>query len=964
MRKVRSICAALGFSIVVGLAASSAVFAANGWQKNDKDQWEYYEDEKLVKNRWIQDADGSWMYINGSGVRVEKTSASVQGSYYVFDENGHMMTGGWAGLEKDRKDESQPVQYTWYYAEADGKLYVDGWYEVEGKKLYFDKVGRATTSGVVTVDGNKYYIDAERGRLGDTPGWFSVDITNSSGTTTTNWYYAKADGSLYADGWFNLEGHTVYFTKGGVFMSNRWFDLDGQKICVNKDGDRLGPGWVSLSGTNSAGKEYTNWYYINGDMTRAENGFVSIDGQWYYFDKSGINYRERTYKDPDGNLYYLDEHGVMKSGGWFAISKDRTDPSQEVKNTWYYAQEDGKLYADGWYQVDGTNVYFNKNGVATRDGLVTIDDKKYYVDEENGRLGTSQGWFYVMHTDSKGNPYSNWYYAQADGSLCADGWFDIEGHRVYFNKSGIFMSNRWFDLDGQKVCVNKDGDRQGPGWVYTVGTRADGTEYKNWYYINEDMTRVEDGFHTVEGQVRYFDKNGLNYRERTYKDEEGNLYYLDENGVLKTGGWFSVDVTNSTTGKTTTRWYYADAEGKLLKGGLKELDGKTYYFSDNGIALRNGFFKDGNRRRYFGDDCAMVVNSSFSVSSTITVTGPATADLQEDELTSTKETWYFADENGYVMTGNRHETQTIDGNEYRLNASGSAITGWQRDGIGDYTYFGENGAKQYGWIEVEGAWYYLDPENEGKAVRARASDYVEIAIQGHYYGLDKHGKVMTGWQETQYTKGGIDKRHYYMPEAKDGFLLGERAANTQIYDILPYAAGMGADQTWFWFDENGDVIHSGESGHTNVKQYGNERIAVDRYGRTQSGLGFSGVERMPIQKVYYADPENRNALATGEKQVTLPDGRQEWYAFDREGVGITGVHNGYLYYKGRLQTGSGNRVVKVPQNEIKEASETFRNYAVDAAGKILSDAESSTFPVERAVGPQESDFSFYVGQNY
>ena len=728
---------------MIGLTASSAVWAAEGWQKNDKDQWEYYEDDKLVKNRWVQDADGSWMYVNSSGVRVVEKSVAIQGSQYVFDAAGHLLTGGWVSLANDRKN-----------------------------------------------------------------------------------------------------------------------------------------------------------------------------------------------------------------------------PDEELKSSWYYAADDGKLITDGWHEVEGKLIYFDKAGKAYRKGLVTVDGKKYMIDEEHGKLGMTPGWFFVMYTDSKGNPYSYWYYAQQDGSICAGDWYEIDGHTVYFNSSGVFMSNRWFDLDGQHICVNKDGDRQGPGWVYTVSTNSAGVETKNWYYLNEDMSRVENGFHTVEGQTRYFDKNGLNYRERTYKDEEGNLYYLDKDGVLKTGGWFSVDITNATTGAVTTRWYYAGDDGKLLTGGLKELDGKTYYFSDNGIALRNGFLKEGNRRRYFGDDCSLQVNTSFSVTSTVTGTGPATADLQENELTSTRETYYFADENGYVMTGNRHATQNIGGSEYRLNATGSVVTGWQRDALGDYTYFGADGAKQYGWVEVENEWYYLDPENEGKAVRARANACVELPILGHYYALDRHGMVLKGWQETMYTRGGIEKRHYYMPEAKDGLLLGERAMNTQIYEMLPSEAGMGTDQTWFWFDENGDVINSEKSGYSKVKLIGSERIVVDRYGRTQSGLGYTGVDRMPIQKVYYGDVENRNVLSTGAKLVTLPDGRQEWYAFDHEGVGITGEFGGYLYYKGRLQTGSGNRVVSVPQNEIKEAAETFKDYAVDAAGKILTGVDSSGFPSERAVGPQMSDFSFYVGQIY
>ena len=110
MRYVRTICAAMGVGIVIGLTAVSAAWAADGWQKNDKDQWVYYEGETLVKNRWIRDTDGSWMYVDSGGARVAEKSVSIQGSQYVFDERGHLLTGGWVALSADRKDPDEQVK--------------------------------------------------------------------------------------------------------------------------------------------------------------------------------------------------------------------------------------------------------------------------------------------------------------------------------------------------------------------------------------------------------------------------------------------------------------------------------------------------------------------------------------------------------------------------------------------------------------------------------------------------------------------------------------------------------------------------------------------------------------------------------------------------------------------------------------------------------------------------------------
>ena len=163
---------------------------------------------------------------------------------------------------------------------------------------------------------------------------------------------------------------------------------------------------------------------------------------------------------------------------------------------------------------------------------------------------------------------------------------------------------------------------------------------------------------------------------------------------------------------------------------------------------------------------------------------------------------------------------------------------------------------------------------------------------------------------------------------------------------------------------------------------GNQEYAlVDFNGMTKSGLAFKGTDKVRVRDVYYFDPENRNLRASGTKEVTLPDGRKEWYAFGTDGIGITGEVGGYLYYKGRLQTGAGTRVVSVVKNEGSDLADVTTRYLVDASGKILKNADNveglgGTFSSnasgiataingtsEAAVGPANSDFTAYIGSN-
>lgn len=88
---------------------------------------------------------------------------------------------------------------TWYYAGADGAIYRNGWFQINGNEYYFNGGGAAIRDNIVTVDDKKYFISAETGKQHN--GWFSIDRVNDKGVSYTTWYYANSDGTLLTDGW-------------------------------------------------------------------------------------------------------------------------------------------------------------------------------------------------------------------------------------------------------------------------------------------------------------------------------------------------------------------------------------------------------------------------------------------------------------------------------------------------------------------------------------------------------------------------------------------------------------------------------------------------------------------------------------------------------------------------------------------------------------------------------------------
>ena len=738
------------------------------------------------------------------------------------------------------------------------------------------------------------------------------------------------------------------------------------------------------------------WIYYEADQP-VKNKWIEQNGHWMRTNGKGEMVRNGS-AAIDGKRYAFDGDGYLMTGGWVSVQADRDDPTKAVRLTWYYADSNGVLLTDGWHEVDGCVYYFNASGAATTNGVVTIGEDKYYVEEGVGLRGTTPGWFSVDVTNSNtGAVTTYWYYAKADGSILYDGWYEADGHTVYFDKAGRGQFNKWFKIDETFVLVDENGDRQGPGWCSMNLVDSKGNPYTNWYYIKDDMTRAQDGFMEIGGEWYYFDKNGLNYRKRGLNSTDGKKYYFDENGVMKRGGWFSIDVTNAATGVTRTYWYYVDDEGSMYFGGDHEIDGKNYYFSDNGVNLRKSFQKVGKRRRYFGEDGAMKRDEWFSTTTETTVTGPATMMMELEDLVQVNETWYYADGEGYVVT---RTDQEIDGAEYRINKNGVMVTGWQRDSQGEYTYYGEDGAKVYGWLKYElpdtwlqqefyanfarnygkYAWFYMDPDNNGNAARSKLNEYGEVTIDGHVYAANKRGMILYGWVKVDPRRIRMDGYRYYMPEAKDGFLQGERALNTWVYDSLPEASGKGVDKTWFFLDEFGNVRHA-EKNKNEILNAGGYTCLFDEYGRTLSGLAFKAGKNIEVNEVYYFDPEKGNALAKGLTEVTLPDGRKEMYYFQQSGVGLTGELDGYLYYKGRRQIGSGTRAVYYSKNEDSRLADVNVEYLVDAEGKILKNAqnvqgEGGTYssndkgiivsingerPVP-AVGPSGADMKHVIGE--
>lgn len=653
------------------------------------------------------------------------------------------------------------------------------------------------------------------------------------------------------------------------------------------------------------------------------------------------------WENQDGARYRIKEDGTRYTSEWFSVTSTPAQPSGKSSVTWYYAGADGKIYTNGWYEIDGKSYYFYAGGNAAVNSNFVIDGKRYYVDENGAKR--ADGWFVVEGTYSNGTSYSNWYYQQADGSLITDGWHEVDGVTMYFDANGRNYRKQWINQEDKRYYVDENGALQ-TGWFAIRGTSSNGQEYVNWYHADSNGVIARNGWSLLDGNWYYFDPNGLNYRKRWYVDQKKERYYLDEEGVLQDNGWFKIENINTATQTVTESWYYAQEPGALLKDGYHEVDGKTYYFDVNGYNYRNRWITLSNgNKRYLGEDGVLKQGEWFVISGL-------------DSRNAEYNYWYYAMDNGNIVIDRWYK---IDGKSYAFNSSGVMRTGWLTDNKLDengdsessYYYCGEDGARVTGWqwleipdswaddssdvmdyIQKHGqyAWFYFN-QTTGKKRRSSGGKK-ETNVNGVTYCMDGNGIMYPGWVKISSGTPEISGYHYFYQsetESDQKFIQGQKVEGSWLYINGPVDLNASGQKEWYYFDHSGEPLHAAENKYKREEVRGDSYV-FDMYGAAQYGLvEISGVSSSEDGFYYCGTADGNRKCATGKVMIDdgVSAGKSQYY-FDNEGRGITGIKDGYLYYNGKLQ-----KADKAAKYEVFQLEEAGRKYLVNSSGKVMKNTK-------------------------
>ena len=317
----------------------------------------------------------------------------------------------------------------------------------------------------------------------------------------------------------------------------------------------------------------------------------------------------------------------------------------------------------------------------------------------------------------------------------------INGYWYYFNTSTGAMTTGFTKLsDDRTVYYNSQGQMQ-----YGNQTINDSK-----YYFDTDTGAMALGETTINGRNYYYNINtGVQEKGLVYNQNTKKLQYYDSaTGALKTGvnsvtdGNTTIQLNSNgvvnthgyTTGiyKIGSSSYYYDATKDVFLIGWQTISGKKYYFDTDTAQMTIGE-KQINNYWYDFDDSGVMQIGFVRLSDGRLVNYNNQGQMYHGEA-KINDKWYYFDarygttaQGWYKLPDGRQVYYDVDNNG---NGQGM-LHGMQKVG-NEYYYFNVGyGTEESGLKNVNGKYYYFDPE---------MITNTQKLINGVLYYFDKNGE--------------------------------------------------------------------------------------------------------------------------------------------------------------------------------------------------------------------------------
>ena len=338
-----------------------------------------------------------------------------------------------------------------------------------------------------------------------------------------------------------------------------------------------------------------------------------------------------------------------------------------------------------------------------------------------------------------------------------------------------------------------------PGTVSTVLAATAG-------WVNED------------GELRYQDSDGY-YLTDTWKKKDGEWYYLDEDGFLSRSCMIDEYYVNEEGRRVMNQWirednedewdseapdaywYYYGKDGRSVISKWQEIDGKNYYFNEEGH-MQTGMLELDGATYYLGEEGDGVMKTGW------VELDNENEDLDQDSV------WHFFDNNGRMVVN--QIDRKINGSYYTFQ-DGILQTGWFRlpenaedlasdsnaqskaPAIASYRFYESDGKRGNGWYQMEGApeisedgetfIFYI---KNGVPYHASEGAVEVFTVDGKRFGFNDRGELQTELQTVTAEDG--QTYHYYF--GTDGIM---KTGKQTIYN-----EDLDENQTWFFYTDGGN----------------------------------------------------------------------------------------------------------------------------------------------------------------
>ena len=396
-------------------------------------------------------------------------------NYYYVDANGVMVKNTWVAIAAD-DDETEDVDYRWYYFGPSGKAYKDSnGKTINGKKYGFDEDGKMKFG----------FVDENGSLIND----------NDDAILSCQYYFGTNDDGARHSGWLRYEDG---------FSDNEEYDDD----------------------------YYWFWFASNGK--KRVDSTKKINGQTYAFDDKGVMITEFTDKTGTGtshgatkSKYFSDnlEDGSLKKSAWIRTSMPGSWESlagYDDDDHWFRTDSQGMLITGQTKKINGKWYAFDQNGVM-KDGLVLLNQDKVSgaefvyggaLDEDaitaddiyKLTLDSNQGLFYFSDDEEKDGSMKTgsavkisladddykFYFTKTTGQA-----FDgVKSHKLYRN--GILQ-----EASDDRYSVVIDSNKK----LFLVGTSGNICKVKNYYKDSNDnywvVKAYENGKDEKDGFIIY-----------------------------------------------------------------------------------------------------------------------------------------------------------------------------------------------------------------------------------------------------------------------------------------------------------------------------------------------------------------------------------------------------------------------------------------------------------------------------